>query len=89
LTFGSLSFAFPGTHSSLSQPQHTCNSQKQVYSKEQQFMLAGSQTMNTRQPSETVLKSHGYDVVPQVGVSGYFIDLGVRHAFSTMRTYTQ
>ncbi len=26
-----------------------------------------------------VLKSHGYDVVPQVGVSGYFIDLGVRH----------
>jgi very-short-patch-repair endonuclease len=27
----------------------------------------------------TVLKSHGYDVVPQVGVSGYFIDLGVRH----------
>ena len=27
----------------------------------------------------TVLKSHGYEVVPQVGVSGYFIDLGVRH----------
>ena len=26
-----------------------------------------------------MLKSHGYDVVPQVGVSGYFIDLGVRH----------
>jgi very-short-patch-repair endonuclease len=27
----------------------------------------------------TVLRTHGYDVVPQVGVSGYFIDLGVRH----------
>ncbi len=26
-----------------------------------------------------VLRSHGYEVVPQVGVSGYFIDLGVRH----------
>jgi very-short-patch-repair endonuclease len=26
-----------------------------------------------------VLKGHGYDVVPQVGVSGYFIDLAVRH----------
>jgi very-short-patch-repair endonuclease len=27
----------------------------------------------------SVLKEHGYDVVPQVGVSGYFIDLAVRH----------
>jgi very-short-patch-repair endonuclease len=26
-----------------------------------------------------VLKGQGYDVVPQVGVSGYFIDLAVRH----------
>jgi very-short-patch-repair endonuclease len=26
-----------------------------------------------------VLKEQGYDVVPQVGVSGYFIDLAVRH----------
>ncbi|WP_446743496.1 DUF4011 domain-containing protein [Silvibacterium acidisoli] len=26
-----------------------------------------------------VLKAEGYDVVPQVGVSGYFIDLAVRH----------
>jgi superfamily I DNA and/or RNA helicase/very-short-patch-repair endonuclease len=26
-----------------------------------------------------VLKEHGYDVVPQVGVSGYFIDLAIRH----------
>jgi very-short-patch-repair endonuclease len=26
-----------------------------------------------------VLKANGYDVVPQVGVSGYFIDLAVRH----------
>ena len=26
-----------------------------------------------------VLKAQGYDVVPQVGVSGYFIDLAVRH----------
>ena len=26
-----------------------------------------------------VLKQHGYEVVPQVGVSGYFIDLAVRH----------
>jgi very-short-patch-repair endonuclease len=27
----------------------------------------------------SVLKSQGYDVVPQIGVSGYFIDLAVRH----------
>lgn len=27
----------------------------------------------------SVLKAYGYDVVPQVGVSGYFIDLAVRH----------
>jgi len=26
----------------------------------------------------TVLKEKGYDVVPQVGVAGFFIDLGVR-----------
>ena len=26
-----------------------------------------------------ILKANGYDVVPQVGVSGYFIDLAVRH----------
>jgi very-short-patch-repair endonuclease len=26
-----------------------------------------------------VLKEKGYDVVPQVGVAGFFIDLGVRH----------
>ena len=26
-----------------------------------------------------VLKEHGYTVVPQVGVSGYFIDLAVKH----------
>src|SRR5262249_49577976 len=26
-----------------------------------------------------VLKEKGYEVVPQVGVAGYFIDLGVRH----------
>jgi len=26
-----------------------------------------------------VLKENGYDVVPQVGVAGFFIDLGVRH----------
>jgi hypothetical protein len=26
----------------------------------------------------SVLKSQGYDVVPQIGVSGYFIDLAVR-----------
>jgi len=26
-----------------------------------------------------VLKAQGYDVVPQVGVSGYYIDLAVRH----------
>lgn len=25
------------------------------------------------------LKNHGYEVVPQVGISGYFIDLAVRH----------
>jgi very-short-patch-repair endonuclease len=25
------------------------------------------------------LKAHGYEVVPQVGVSGYFIDISVRH----------
>lgn len=27
----------------------------------------------------TILKENGFDVVPQVGVSGYFIDLAVRH----------
>jgi len=27
----------------------------------------------------TVLKEKGYDVVPQVGVAGFFIDLGVKH----------
>jgi very-short-patch-repair endonuclease len=27
----------------------------------------------------SVLKAQGYDVVPQVGVSGYYIDLAVRH----------
>jgi hypothetical protein len=27
----------------------------------------------------TILKENGYDVVPQVGVAGFFIDLGVRH----------
>lgn len=27
----------------------------------------------------TVLKENGYEVVPQVGVAGFFIDLGVRH----------
>jgi superfamily I DNA and/or RNA helicase/very-short-patch-repair endonuclease len=27
----------------------------------------------------SILKEHGYDVIPQVGVSGYFIDLAVRH----------
>jgi very-short-patch-repair endonuclease len=27
----------------------------------------------------SVLKAQGYDVVPQIGVSGYFIDLAVRH----------
>ena len=27
----------------------------------------------------SVLKANGYDVVPQVGVSGYYIDLAVRH----------
>jgi len=26
-----------------------------------------------------VLKDHGYEVVPQVGVAGFFIDLGVKH----------
>jgi len=26
-----------------------------------------------------VLKENGYDVVPQIGVAGFFIDLGVRH----------
>ncbi len=26
-----------------------------------------------------VLKAQGYDVIPQVGVSGYYIDLAVRH----------
>ena len=27
----------------------------------------------------SVLKANGYDIVPQVGVSGYYIDLAVRH----------
>lgn len=27
----------------------------------------------------TVLRQHGYEVVPQLGVSGYFIDVAVRH----------
>ena len=27
----------------------------------------------------TVLKENGYEVVPQVGVAGFFIDLGVKH----------
>lgn len=27
----------------------------------------------------SVLKANGYDVIPQVGVSGYYIDLAVRH----------
>jgi very-short-patch-repair endonuclease len=27
----------------------------------------------------SVLKAHGYEVVPQVGVSGYYIDLAIRH----------
>ena len=26
-----------------------------------------------------VLKENGYEVVPQVGVAGFFIDLGVKH----------
>ena len=27
----------------------------------------------------TVLKENGYEVVPQVGVAGFFIDFGVKH----------
>ena len=27
----------------------------------------------------TVLKENGYEIVPQVGVAGFFIDLGVKH----------
>lgn len=27
----------------------------------------------------SILKEHGYDVVPQVGVAGFFIDLAIRH----------
>jgi very-short-patch-repair endonuclease len=27
----------------------------------------------------SVMKEHGYEVVPQVGVAGFFIDLGVKH----------
>ncbi len=41
---------------------------------------AGAETANEHEAAVGyVLKSHGYDVVPQVGVSGYFIDLAVRH----------
>jgi very-short-patch-repair endonuclease len=31
----------------------------------------------------TVLKEKGYEVVPQVGVAGFFIDLGVKHPTKT------
>lgn len=43
-------------------------------------ILPGAEPSNEHEAAVSyVLKSHGYDVVPQVGVSGYFIDLGVRH----------
>ena len=28
-----------------------------------------------------ILKTHGYKVMPQVGVAGFFIDIGVRHPY--------
>jgi very-short-patch-repair endonuclease len=31
----------------------------------------------------TVLKENGYEIVPQVGVAGFFIDLGVKHPAKT------
>jgi len=30
-----------------------------------------------------MLKSHSYEVVPQVGVAGFFIDIGVKHPFNS------
>ena len=46
----------------------------------QQPNQGGSQPDNDFERSVGyVLKEKGYDVVPQVGVAGFFIDLGVRH----------
>lgn len=46
----------------------------------QQPEEAGGQEANDFERSvSSVLKEKGYEVVPQVGVAGFFIDLGVRH----------
>lgn len=46
----------------------------------QQADESGDQPTNDFERSVgTVLKEKGYDVVPQVGVAGFFIDLGVKH----------
>ena len=39
----------------------------------------GQPTNDFERSIGAVLKEKGYDVVPQVGVAGFFIDLGVRH----------
>ncbi len=45
-----------------------------------EHMQNGGQPANDFERSVgTVLKEKGFDVVPQVGVAGFFIDLGVRH----------
>lgn len=46
----------------------------------QQAEEEGDQPTNDFERSVgTALKEKGYDIVPQVGVAGFFIDLGVRH----------
>ncbi len=46
----------------------------------QQADDGGDQSTNDFERSVgTVLKENGYEVVPQVGVAGFFIDLGVKH----------
>ena len=46
----------------------------------QPVISPGAESSNEHEAAVgSVLKANGYDVVPQVGVSGYFIDLAVRH----------
>lgn len=73
----------------------TANSPWGVRALKQYLMFARTGVLNqadegTDQPTNdfersvgAVLKAKGYDVVPQVGVAGFFIDLGVRHPVKT------